>query len=103
VYGYVYRTNRAGCKRCKEKIQLGVLRMGTTAEIMGHMGTQWRHLDCWSVPKKVTSTADIKGYDRVSAIDQSAIQQKVAVRYQVPRKPAKSKGTFVSKYVFPCE
>jgi hypothetical protein len=65
--------------------------MGTTAEIMGHMGTQWRHVDCWSVPKKLQSVDEIDGFGDLNAADQALIRDRVAQRYQVPRASKKKK------------
>ena len=65
--------------------------MGTTAEIMGHMSTQWRHVDCWSVPKKLQSVDEIDGFGDLNTADQALIRDRVAQRYQVPRASKKKK------------
>lgn len=48
---------RAGCKNCKQKIQKGVLRVGTVVMVMGNDSLAWRHICCFT-QKQISNTPE---------------------------------------------
>ena len=65
------KSNRSTCKVCKAKIEMGAIRIGTSAPGPGdYMMTSWRHLDCQKKPKALTSTSEISGLFTLSHGDQ---------------------------------
>ena len=71
------KSGRAGCKVCKQKIEQGALRIGTTSEGAGdYMMVSWRHLDCQKKPKRgLDSLSDLQGFGALSAADQALVKQ----------------------------
>lgn len=68
------KSNRAGCKTCKAKIDKGVLRVGYEHEGAGDfMVMDWRHLDCQKRPKDV-SLREFKGFDDLKPEDQKIVE-----------------------------
>jgi len=47
------KSGRAGCRKCKEKIGKGDLRIGTHTEVDDHTMSQWQHLECYKMNKKL--------------------------------------------------
>ena len=68
------KSNRAGCKTCKAKIDKGVLRVGYEHEGAGDfMVMDWRHLECQKKPKDV-SISEFKGFDDLKPEDQKIFE-----------------------------
>mmetsp|Transcript_16113 Transcript_16113/g.19686 ORF Transcript_16113/g.19686 Transcript_16113/m.19686 type:complete len:457 (+) Transcript_16113:117-1487(+) len=50
------KSGRASCKKCKEKIAKGELRIGETSEVPGsdYTTTKWIHVECFNIPRKLS-------------------------------------------------
>jgi len=69
------KSNRAGCKTCKAKIDKGVLRVGDEHEGMGDfMVTDWRHLECQKRPKNVVTISEFRGLDQLNPDDRKTFE-----------------------------
>jgi hypothetical protein len=50
------KSSRANCKKCKEKVVKGALRIGThSQDSKDHTFSSWNHLECFVVPRKYKS------------------------------------------------
>lgn len=49
------KSGRASCKKCKEKIGKGDLRIGETIEGVDFTTTKWYHVQCFTIPRKMKS------------------------------------------------
>lgn len=69
---------RAECKKCDQKIQKNVLRVGVITE-GGNWGlfTRWQHIGCTVFHKTVTDTSSLEGYNDLSIEHQEIIKQRV--------------------------
>eukprot|EP00698_Gefionella_okellyi_P019808 TRINITY_DN6134_c0_g1_i1.p1 TRINITY_DN6134_c0_g1~~TRINITY_DN6134_c0_g1_i1.p1 ORF type:complete len:1270 (+),score=347.91 TRINITY_DN6134_c0_g1_i1:41-3811(+) len=79
-------TKRAGCGKCKAKIDKGVFRCGAVIpNMMGgdHDGVRWQHFTCWNVPKAVDSPADVAGIADLRDEDRAAIVAKIKLAVEM--------------------
>ena len=49
------KSGRAGCRKCKDKIAKGDLRIGSHTEVDDHTMSQWHHLECYTMNKKLAA------------------------------------------------
>ena len=69
------KSNRAGCKVCKSKIEKDALRIGTSAPGPGdYMMTSWRHFECQKKPKALSDLSQLAGLASLSADDQAKVE-----------------------------
>jgi len=69
------KSNRAGCKVCKGKIDKDALRIGSTVPGDGDYDmTSWRHLECQKKPKAMDSLDMLQGLDTLSEADQAKVK-----------------------------
>jgi hypothetical protein len=64
------KSKRSTCKTCKETIEKDVIRIGLSSEDR----TQWFHLDCWKIPKKIKEVDEISGFDSLKKKDQKVVE-----------------------------
>nr|XP_024219376.1 DNA ligase 3 [Halyomorpha halys] len=93
------KTGRAGCKKCKQKIDVGALRMAKTGNNPFGSGLikMWHHLDCMFevFAKQRASTAkiecvdDIGGWDQLSEEDQEEILKRLPESVRAAGRKAK--------------
>lgn len=95
------KSNRAACKKCKDKIPKDVVRVGFKAEVSedaegaaAHMGCSWHHFECFAKAKgqpwfKKHLTAEVaeavSGLESLKEDDRAAVQELFkACRGEVP-------------------
>jgi hypothetical protein len=65
------KSKRSTCKTCKESIDKDEIRIGLSSEDR----TQWYHLDCWKIPKKVKDVNEVSGFDTLKKKDQKKVEE----------------------------
>lgn len=73
------KTGRAGCKKCKSKIDQGVLRMAAMVQSYHHDGKDphWFHFKCFFEKHRPKTADDIEHFENVSYDDQQKIRTKI--------------------------
>lgn len=68
------KSARSSCKVCKANIELGAVRVGTSAPGPGdYMLTSWRHLECQKKPKNLADLSGLSGLSALGADDQAKV------------------------------
>ncbi|EFX75651.1 hypothetical protein DAPPUDRAFT_55885 [Daphnia pulex] len=88
------KTGRASCKKCKENIPQGTLRLAVifqAAKFDGKM-VSWYHFDCFFERQRPKSAGDIEHFDQLRWEDQEKINQMLKSGIAEPSKKGKGKG-----------
>ncbi len=68
------KSNRAACKGCKNKIEKGALRIGTTI-VMDYAMTSWKHLECFKRPGSLQDLDEITDIQTLKPEDQARVNE----------------------------
>ncbi|XP_049283298.1 poly [ADP-ribose] polymerase [Anopheles funestus] len=74
------KSNRAGCRFCKQKIDKDVLRLAAMVQSPMHDGkvAQWYHEDCFFKKQRPTTEGDVANFDALRYEDQKKIRDAIA-------------------------
>ena len=69
------KSNRAGCKKCKEKIDKGVLRLAVMVQSPMFDGKtpNWHHVKCFFTRNRPKAVGDIGHFDQLRWEDQEQL------------------------------
>ena len=67
------QSNRSTCKKCSQKIDKDILRLGKAFDNGERLMTQWFHVGCWPVPKALTCLGEIEGWAGLTSAQRASI------------------------------
>ncbi|XP_022967405.1 poly [ADP-ribose] polymerase 1 [Cucurbita maxima] len=69
----VSQTSRASCKRCKQKIMKGEVRLSTALDGKGAKGLAWYHANCYMEQSPSAQVSKLAGWQNLPSSDQAAV------------------------------
>lgn len=99
------KSNRAACKRCKEKIGKDELRIGTKSKMNDIETVAWNHAKCFKIPKKATAEdilQYLEGFDQLNDGQQEIVKSFLEeASVPAPSSSSKKRGSDASSLSSP--